>query len=113
MIDSVTEKLRRLKNKFFSGIFYLVGILLVIFALVIISFQGFLYLYNGAWTSYPLQNLLAYTPYVFYSWVLAPESWQGLHKAVTWLLAIPMSFVCFFFGYSLMKISDFIALFSD
>ena len=30
-----------------------------------------------------------------------------------WLLAVPVAFVFFFFGYLLIKISDFIALFSD
>lgn len=113
MINNIFKKLGRLKNKFFSGIFYLTGILLVMISLVVISYQVFFYLYNGAWTSMQLRVFLEYAPYQFYTWILNPESWLGLHKAVTWLLAVPLAFACFVTGYLLIKISDFMALFSD
>jgi len=113
MMESVSKKLSRLKNKFFSGIFYLVGLLMVLVSLVIISYQLFLYLYNGAWTAYQFRIFLEYTPYEFYSWVLAPESWLGLHKFVYWFLRVPLAFGSFILGYLLIKLSDLIALFSD
>jgi len=113
MFDTATRKLSRLKNKFFSGIFYLVGILLVLTCAGIICYQSFIYLYQGGWVSLPLRSLLKYTPYQFYSWVLDPTAWLGLHKVVYWTLNIPLSFSCFFIGYLFIKISDFMALFSD
>jgi len=113
MFDTATRKLSRLKNKFFSGIFYLVGILLVLTCAGIICYQSFIYFYQGGWVSLPLRSLLKYTPYQFYSWVLDPTAWLGLHKVVYWTLNIPLSFSCFFIGYLFIKISDFMALFSD
>ena len=113
MIDNITRKLSRLKNKFFSGIFYLVGILLLLTSVAIIGFQTFNYLYKGGWTSLPGQFFLPYAPDQFYFWIVEPGSWLGLHKFVVWFLDVPLSFLCLFVGYSLMKISDFIALFSD
>ena len=113
MINSVIEKLGRLKNQFFSGIFYLAGLLLIMISLAAIGYQLFLYLQNGSWTSMQLRIFLQYSPYPFYAWVLNPESWLGLHKAVTWLLGIPLAFACFILGYLLIKFSDFLALFSD
>ena len=113
MMDSISKKLSRLKNNFFSGIFYLPGLLLVLVSVVIICYQLFLYLYNGAWTPLQFRIFLEYTPYPFYSWVLAPDSWLGLHKLVTWFLIVPLSFGFFIMGYLLIKLSDFIALFSD
>lgn len=113
MINNVIEKLGRLKNKFFSGIFYLVGILLVLISLAAIGYQLFLYLQNGSWTSMQMRIFLEYTPYQFYAWVLNPDSWLGLHKAVSWFLAVPPAFACFILGYLLIKFSDLLALFSD
>ena len=113
MADSVTKKLSRIKDKFFSGIIYLVGILLVLTSLAVISYQIFLYLYKGGWTPFQFRIFLEYTPYQFYSWVIDPDSWLGLHRVVRWFLAVPLSFGCFVIGYLLMKLSDFIALFSD
>ena len=113
MMESVSKKLSRLKNKFFSGIFYLLGLLMVLVSLVIISYQLFLYLYNGAWTAYQFRIFLEYTPYEFYSWVVAPESWLGIHKFVYWFLRVPLAFGSFILGYLLIKLSDLIALFSD
>jgi hypothetical protein len=113
MIDNVIEKLGRLKNKFFSGIFYLMGISLILTSLGVVCFQLFLYLYKGGWTSIQLQSVLAFAPYDLYAWVVEPTSWLGLHKIVKWVLDIPMAFFCFIVGYLLMKLSDFIALFSD
>lgn len=112
-MNNIFEKLGRLKNKFFSGIFYLAGILLVLLSLAMISYQVFLYLYNGGWTSVQLRVFLQYTPYQFYAWVLNPDSWLGLHKVVTWLLPLPLALVSFITGYLLIKFSDLMALFSD
>jgi hypothetical protein len=113
MFDTATRKLSRLKNKFFSGIFYLVGILLLLTCAGIIGYQLFIYLYQGGWTSLPLGSLLRFAPDQFYMWVLDPTSWIGLHKVVHWTLDLPLSFSCFMAGYLFMKISDLIALFSD
>lgn len=113
MLDTMKKKLSRLKNKFFSGIVYLFGVLLVLTSISVLCFQGFEYLYQGGWTPQSLQFVLAYTPYSIYSWVLNPESWLGLHKFVSWVLDVPLSFASFIVGYLLIKFSDFIALFSD
>ena len=113
MIDTIINKLSRLKNKFFSGIFYLVGILLLLTGLGIICFQTFIYLYQGGWTPLPLESLLVYAPDQLYFWIVEPTSWIGLHNFVKWILDVPLSFLCLIAGYLLMKTSDFIALFSD
>lgn len=113
MIDTIINKLSRLKNKFFSGILYLVGILLLLTGLGIVCFQTFNYLYQGGWTPLPLENLLVYAPDQLYFWIANPTSWIGFHNFVKWILDMPLSFLCLIAGYLLMKISDFIALFSD
>ena len=113
MLDTIVRKLSRLKNKFFSGIFYLVGILLVLTSVGIVCFQTFNYLYKGAWMPLPLQNLLVFVPDQLYFWIINPTSWIGLHKFVNWILDMPLSFIGLIAGYLLIKISDFTALFSD
>ena len=107
------RKLGRLKNKFFSGLFYLVGILLVLGCVAIICFQTFNYLYRGVWLPMPLEKFLAYAPDQLYFWIVQPKSWIGLHDFIYLALDLPLSFVCLITGYLLMKISDLIALFSD
>lgn len=113
MISTIINKLNRLKNKFFSGIFYLVGILLILTSFGIVGFQTFSYLYQGGWIPLPLEIFLKFAPNQLYFWINEPTSWIGLHKFVVWILDVPLSFLCLFTGYLLMKISDLIALFSD
>lgn len=113
MFNTVRKKLSRLKNRFFSGIFYLIGLLLVLTCIAILGYQGFMYLYQGGWMPLSLRYFLSYTPYEFYAWVLTPESWIGLHKLVSWTLNVPLSLFSFLTGYLFIKLSDFIALFSD
>lgn len=113
MIGTINKKLGRLRDKFFSGIFYLIGLALVLISIGIVCFQTFNYLYRGGWSALPLRKFLAYAPDQLYLWIVEPTSWIGLHNVVYWLLDMPLSFVCLVAGYLVIKISDLIALFSD
>ena len=113
MFATVRKKLNRLKNRFFAGVFYLAGLLTLLACFAVVGYQVFHYLYRGDWPHLPLRSLLSYTPYDFYSWVLAPQAWLGLHRVVEWLLGVPLAFVCFVIGYLLIKISDLVDTFSD
>lgn len=113
MIDAFAQKFGRLKNKFFSGIFFLAGVLLILATAVLVGFQLFFYLYKGQWIPMSLGRFVEYAPDQFYLWIVKPQAWIGLHKIIKWSLDIPLAFICFIAGYLFIKISDFIALFSD
>lgn len=113
MSASFGQKLGRIKNRFFSGILYLLGIVMLLAGLALLGFQIFLFLYHGTWSSYSLLRFIDFTPIQFQAWVVRPDQWLGLHKVVYWLLDIPLSFLSLAFGYLLIKFSDLLALFSD
>jgi hypothetical protein len=107
------QKLGRIKNKFFSGIIYLLGILMLLAGLALVGFQIFLFLYQGAWSSFSLLRFIDITPIQFQAWVVRPDQWLGLHKIVYWLLDVPLAFLALVCGFLLIKLSDLLALFSD
>ena len=113
MSPSIGQKLGRIKDKFFSGILYLLGIAVLLIGLGLVAFQVFLFLYHGAWVSYSLLRFIDFTPIQFQAWVVRPDQWLGLHKIVYWLLDVPLAFLALVFGYLLIKLSDLLALFSD
>lgn len=113
MSPSIGQKLGRIKDKFFSGILYLLGIGILLAGLALAAYQVFLFLYQGAWSSYSLLRFIDIMPLQFQAWIVRPDQWLGLHKLVYWLLDIPLAFLALVFGFLLIKISDLMALFSD
>ena len=113
MSPGIGQKLGRIKDKFFSGLLYLLGIVLLFGGLALLGYQIFLFLYHGAWSSYSPLRFIDFTPLQFQAWIVRPDHWLGLHKVVYWLLDVPLSFLALVLGYLLVKLSDLLALFSD
>ncbi len=70
--------------------------LLVVAGFGIFGYQGFLWLQNGVWDPMPMMlvfNFL-FEGTALHGWMVAPESWLGLHQLAKWILTYsPISLV--------------------
>jgi len=113
VFDSFRKKLRRGRNRFFSGLFFVLGILLLLATFAIVGFQVIFYLYRGEWIALPLMRFVELGPGGLHGWVLQPGSWYGLHRLIVWTLKMPTAFMTFALGYLLIRLADRVKLFSD
>lgn len=84
----------------YGSVLKLVGALLLVGGAGLLAYQVFNWWEDGQWVDRPTLALVRTLPsdFFFREWIERPASWHGLHRAVIWVLDLPIAFVTMLVG---------------
>ncbi len=88
-------------------IFIPVGWVICVSGPFLLCGQIFYWLYSGVWKSYVLLDVTAnIMPLSLVNWLIEPESWQGLHKIIFFILKIPLFLGLTIIGFLVYRLAE-------
>ncbi len=88
-------------------IFIPVGWIICVSGPFLLCGQTFYWLYSGAWKSYVLLDVIVnIMPLSLVNWLIEPESWQGLHKIIIFILEIPLFIGLTIIGFLVYRLAE-------